>query len=296
MTSFSRQFDDPLERDQTRAPGGVFDAHVHIFPEKVSAAIWRWFDDNAWPIRYQRSPDELDRFLGDRGVEGYLALHYAHAPGMADGLNRFMLDFAVAHPRCVPAATVLPGEEGAEGILDRALSAGARAVKIHCHVQRVAPDAPEMDAVYRQVVAHEALLLIHCGNEPDLPGYGMDIASLCTAAGFDRAMRRFPDMKVIVPHLGMGETAAYEALLDRYEHLYLDTAMMLSSFFEDRPADGFLERNWRRVIYGTDFPHIPYAWDRDLRAIEASPLDDEQRAAVLDGHIRRLLGLSALSA
>jgi len=290
VISFSSQVDDPLERDQTCAPSGVFDGHVHLFPERTAAAIWRWFDTHAWPIRYQRSPEELDRFLGDRGVERYLALLYAHAPGMAAELNRFILEFAAEHPRCVPTATVLPGEEGADGILDRALSAGARAVKIHCHVQRVTPDAPEMDGIYRQVMAHDVPLLIHCGNEPSLPGYADDIAARCTAAAFDRAMRRFPEMKVIVPHLGMGETAAYEALLDCYENLYLDTAMALSSFFELELPAGLVERRWQRLIYGSDFPNIPYAWDRDLRAIEAADLTAEQRAAVLGGHARQLLG------
>ncbi len=90
----------------------------------------------------------------------------------------------------------------------------------------------------------------------------------------------------------MGETTAYEALLDKYENLYLDTAMMLSAFFDDCPPADFVERRWERLVYGTDFPNIPYAWDRDLRAVEAAALTSEQRARVLGGNARHLLGVS----
>ncbi|MGA9520451.1 MAG: hypothetical protein WBV82_03245 [Myxococcaceae bacterium] len=31
----------------------VVDAHVHLFPDGVFEAIWRWFDQYGWPIRYK---------------------------------------------------------------------------------------------------------------------------------------------------------------------------------------------------------------------------------------------------
>ncbi len=296
MARFPRTVDDPPERDSTsnRAPAGTIDAHVHIFPERLFAAIWRWFDENAWQIRYRLVAREVDAFLGDHGVERYVALNYSHAPGLAESLNRFTLDFANSHPRCVPCATVFPGEPNAEHILDRALSAGARAVKLHCHVQRFLPDAPEMDPLYRSIEAHDALLVMHCGSEPKLPGYAFDTRTL-TAAALGRALERHPEVKVSVPHFGFAETAGYELLLDRYPNLYLDVSTMLAGFFAEGPPEGILERRWDRLLYGTDFPHIPYAWDRDLRAIEAAPLSAEQRAAVLGGNARRLLGMDPAS-
>lgn len=286
-----RRVPDPPERDRTTAPAGVIDAHVHVFPSRVCDAIRRWFDENAWEIRYAQDAESVDAFLGARGIERYLALHYAHTEGMAESLNRFVLDFARTHPRCIPVATVLPGEPDAEGILDRALGAGARAVKLHSHVQCVGPDDPRVDVVLRKVLEHDALLVFHCASAPILPGYACDIEKMCTADALDRAMRRHPEAKVCVPHLGMSETAGYVALLDRYPNLYLDTAMALSGYFEAEGLDAILERHWDRILYGTDFPNLPHAWDRDLRAVEAAGLSDAQRAAVLGGNARRLLGL-----
>lgn len=276
-------------------PADIIDAHVHIFPPRVFAAIWRWFDQNAWSIRYRLEAEQIDAFFAERGVNRYLGLHYAHAPGMAAVLNEFVRDFAASHPRCIPCATVLPGEPGAEAIVDEALAAGARAVKIHAHVQCVAPDDPRMDAVYRQVLAHDALLVYHCGNEPNLPGYHCDIPALCTPEALARALSRFPEIKICVPHFGAGDIAAYDALLDRYPNLYLDTAMMLSSYFEPA-ADltDLLRRRWQRVLYGTDFPNIPYSWDRDLRGLLAAELPAEHTAAILGENARRALNLDSV--
>lgn len=286
-----RRVDDPVERDATTAPPGVVDAHVHVFPSRVCEAIRRWFDANAWEIRYRFDAEQVDAFLAARGVERYLGLHYSHAPGMAESLNRFALDFAREHPRCIPCATVLPGEPGAERILDEALSAGARAVKLHCHVQCFSIDEPRLDPIFRAAEAHDALLVVHCGDAPALPGYECDIGALCTADALDRAMRRHPAAKVCVPHLGLGDVASHVALLDRHPNLHLDTAMALSGYFPIDRVTELLHTHWDRLLYGTDFPNLPYAWDRDLRAIERAGLDGAKRAAILGGNARRLLGL-----
>jgi len=284
-----RKLDDPPERDESSAPPGVIDAHVHIFPREVFAAIRRWFDEHAWSCRYQLDAEALDAFLSARGVERYLGLHYAHKPGMAEQLNEFALEFAQGHPRCIPCATVFPGEPNAEGILDRALTAGARAVKLHGHVQRIAADDPRLDAVYGRVVEHGVLLIFHNGSAPAFSAYGDELRALCTVAALERALRRFPEMRVCVPHFGFAETAGYVDLLGRYPNLYLDTAMGLAGFFPFHGGAELLARHSDRILYGTDMPNLPYAWDRDLRFIEQSDLDEEQRRAVLGGNARRLL-------
>jgi hypothetical protein len=92
----------------------VVDGHVHVFPDPVFDALWRWFEANAWPIRYKlRAPDTV-RFLLDRGVQNIIALHYGHKNGMSRSLNHFVAELAKAEPRMIPFATVLPGEPDAE--------------------------------------------------------------------------------------------------------------------------------------------------------------------------------------
>src|SRR5258708_26576281 len=123
----------------------IVDARVHLFPDRLAQAIRRWFDTHAWSIEHRIGVDECVAKLRAGGVDRMVALPYAHKPGIARALNEFTLELARAHPSVIPCCTVFPGEQGAEQIIDEALSAAFRGVKIHCHVMQIAPDAPRLD-------------------------------------------------------------------------------------------------------------------------------------------------------
>lgn len=266
----------------------LLDAHVHLFPERVFDAIWRWFDAHAWPVRYRLYTDAVLDFLQARGVRQVVALHYAHRPGMAEALNRYLLEVARRRPEVIPTATVFPGEPGAAEILRRAFGDGARGVKIHCHVQRVAPDDPRLDPVYTEAARAGMPVVIHAGREPSSEAYGIDCRALCSAEKVSRVLARHPDTTLVVPHLGADELQPFEALLDRHPRLYLDTTMMLAGYFPIAPDRALPARRADRLLYGTDFPNIPYAWDRELRWLAGADLSRAQAAAILGGNARAL--------
>ncbi len=45
-------------------------------------------------------------------------------------------------------------------------------------------------------------------------------------------------------------------------------------------------------MYGSDFPNLPYAWDRELRQIARCALPDDALAALLGGNAAALFGLA----
>lgn len=295
--------------DTTHVPAAlaaypIIDAHVHVFPPRVFEAVWRWFDRYGWPIRYRLQARETVRFLLDRGVSHVVGLHYAHVPGLAAMLNPFVAELAREEPRLVPCATVLPGEDGARALLDEALGPlGLRGVKLHCHVQRLAPDDPRLDDVYDAARAHGVPVIIHAGNAPASPHYGCDVDALCTPEALDRALARHPEATVIVPHLGAARMEETAALLARHENLHLDSTMTINRYlptgttFEvgTGTVDELLARALdlvrafpTRVLYGTDFPNIPYEWDRELCLLAAAGLPDESLRAILGGNAKRL--------
>lgn len=265
------------------------DSHVHIFPERVFQAIWRWFDRNHWSVKYQYTAEQVDAFLAERGVDAYIGLHYSHTEGMASQLNDFALKFSEDHPRCLPCATILPGEPGAEAILQGALEAGAVAIKIHSHVQKVAPNDPNMDLVYELATAYQAVLIIHCGNEPAHDAYGCNIQELCRFENFRQAIERYPDCKIVVPHLGMSDAEKYFDLLADFENLYLDTAMAIGEYFPVEPMLEHIAAHSDRVLFGTDFPNLPYAWDKELNILKDLDVTESQRAALLGGNAVKIL-------
>ncbi len=37
----------------------LIDFHTHFFPDKLFEAIWKWFEDQGWPIIYKKYADDL---------------------------------------------------------------------------------------------------------------------------------------------------------------------------------------------------------------------------------------------
>jgi predicted TIM-barrel fold metal-dependent hydrolase len=273
-------------------PPMIVDAHVHLFPERLAEAVRRWFAEHAWDIRYRLHVADAVRTLREGGIDRAVALPYAHKPGMAVALNDFTLQIAREHREVVPCCTVFPGEDGGERILAEALAGEFAGVKIHCHVMRIAPDDPRMDAVWRASARHRKPVVIHCGNEPALAGYGVDVRAFSGAARLERALRRHPDAIAVVPHLGMDETARFEALLDELPNLHLDTTMAITGYFPYAADLGILRRRPDRVLYGTDFPNLPYDWRREIDAVRALRLPASDEARILGGNAARLFGLA----
>jgi predicted TIM-barrel fold metal-dependent hydrolase len=271
----------------------MIDAHVHLLPDRLMAAIRGWFDTYAWDIKFREGVDETVAFLLAGGVERMVTLPYAHKAGMARALNDFTRDVAARHPSVVPCCTVFPGEEGEEALLDEALGRdGFAGVKIHSHVMKIAPDDPRLDPVWRASARYRKPVVIHCGREPSVNGaYGIDTRTVSGAARIGRTLERHPDAVVIVPHLGADEFAEFEALLSRHANLYLDTTMAISGYFEYGPDLEMLRRHPGRILYGTDFPNIPYEWDREWKVIRALELPPADEALIIGGNAARLFSI-----
>ena len=66
--------------------------------------------------------------------------------------------------------------------------------------------------------------------------------------------------------------------------------MALSNYLPGEAPD---IRDWPldRIMYGTDFPNLPYAWDRELKLIADYDLEPEQLKALLFRQRHALHGL-----
>ncbi|SDO38466.1 amidohydrolase family protein [Desulforhopalus singaporensis] len=247
----------------------VIDSHVHIFPRPLFAAVRRWFDDHGWTIRYRLRTREVFDYLLSRGVRHIVALQYAHKKGIARGLNGYMAEQCKMFSGQVTGlATVYPGEEDAVNILQEAFDSGLKGVKLHAHVQCFDINHSSMEELYDCCIQNDKPLLMHIGREPKSPAYPCDPYKICKAEKLEEVLRNFPDLKICVPHLGVDEVSHYHKLSNRYDNLWLDTAMVITDYL---PFDNRIELvRYRtdRIMYGSDFPNIPYAWDRELRELQ----------------------------
>ena len=268
----------------------VTDAHVHLFPDRVFDALWRWFDEHAWPIRYRLHADEVVAFQRARGVEHLVALTYSHKPGMARALNAWLAEGWAGRDDVTALGSVLPGEPDAAGIVREAFALGLGGIKLHCHVQCFAPDDPAVAEVYQACADAGRPLVMHAGREPKSPAYRCDPHALCSVDRVEAVLRDHPRLKLCVPHLGADEFESYAALLDRHDNLWLDTTMAVAGFFPGPQPDvgPLLAAHSERILYGTDFPNVPFAWDRELKRIAGLGLRPEALEAVVGGTARAL--------
>ncbi len=267
-----------------------------MFPDRLFDAIWSWFDARGWPIRDKLYADAAIDKLEQAGTDRAVALPYAHKPGMASELNAWVGKLAKRRPMLVAGATVHPLDTDAISILRAARDEhGARVVKQHCHVMNIAPDDPRMFPLYEACITLGLPLVLHCGNGPKPDDLQLTSDLVSGADRTERVLQRYPDLTLVVAHLGAMQEARFFELLDRYPNLYLDTTMALTPFMPGQVvADRSQLKRWPdRILFGSDFPYLPFELERERNAVKALDMTDEQRASILHGAAARLFKLEA---
>ena len=110
-------------------------------------------------------------------------------------------------------------------------------------------------------------VVVHCGSGP-LPGAH-------TGPGpFGEVLAAHPRLTAVIAHCGAPEYAAHLALAERYRNVHLDTTMVgtrsSTHLAPSPPRMRALGDLGDRVVLGSDFPNIPYAYAEQLDALHAS--------------------------
>ncbi|KAF9118765.1 hypothetical protein BGX30_004314 [Mortierella sp. GBA39] len=184
-----------------------------------------------------------------------------------------------------------------------------------------------MDEVYETCIEFDKPVLIHAGKEPNSKAYKVDAGKICDFSIVEDVLRRYPRLRICIPHLGMNQYEEFFDLLDKYPNLYLDTTMTLGAFFQPlnspslptttscssstcdhttrttniknnnmstapalKPMAEMLRtmllRHSDRILYGTDWPNIPYDWCRELANL-VSLVDGDGEATAVGERVRK---------
>jgi len=98
-------------------------------------------------------------------------------------------------------------------------------------------------------------------------------------------MKRFPDLRICVPHMGAPEFDEFLYLMGDYPHMFLDTTMI------NTPTDLFdttfkgnqelLFRYGHRVCFGSDWPNVPYEYNEAIASVEKFGFDPKSHGRVM---------------
>jgi len=270
----------------------LIDIHVHLFPAPVFRAIWRYFENSSaglWNIKYRVHGSEHVRLLESFGVRRFSGLLYAHKAGMAASLNSFMKDMADEFPALLPFGTIYAGDgdtlSQARRIFDEFRFYG---IKLHPFVSGEQLDDPAFFPAYELMEAQNRVMICHPASAPVYDAKD-------GASRIGRILKEFPRLRVVIAHCGAFETIEYIDLAKGYEHVYFDTAMncVHTHVFENNcPGREFFVRNQDRILYGSDFPNIPYDYAMQGDALRALNLGPEIENKIFQGNAEKLLGIT----
>jgi len=266
-----------------------WDAHVHLFPEQLFDAIWGWFSSSGWDIPYANwELGSYVDYLKEMGMDCAFLLTYAHKPDMSLELNRWVRDFCRQYPCFIPFACIHPLDSNLEEVIFTVMDDWQFAgFKLQLSVQQFAADDSRLEPIYQAVLERHKPIIIHTGTAPyseDDPLLGLD--------HLERVMIRWPELKVVIPHLGFYEFEKAFSLIERYPNVYLDTSWVLGNPKVQLPVSRlvyFMERYPQRFLYGSDFPIMEYKPESGLDALLSLGLTRETLHSILIGNARSLI-------
>jgi predicted TIM-barrel fold metal-dependent hydrolase len=299
----------------------IFDAHCHFFsagffrtlgrdlrePAPADAAVtlpdrlgWdQPGDDTALAARWA---GELDR----HGVGG--AMLIASVPGdeaaVAEAARRYPARFAAAsmvNPNAPDASARAIRAFEEQDLRCLCLFPAMHQVRLHDQrVERLVAIAAERD---KAVFVHCGMLSIGVRKKLGIPSvYDLRFGDPLAVA---RLANTYPSANFIIPHFGAGMLRVTLMAMDAAPNIYVDTSSSNSWMkYQARLtlADVFRQvldvAGPNRILFGTDSSFFPRGWQTPIFDAQLAIIDElvpsaDDRAAILGGNARRILGMPA---
>ena len=187
-------------------------------------------------------------------------------------------------------AIAMPGEEGASHLREMVEKHGARGVKLHGPAQGFNMSDERMWPAYSACQEMGIPIVAHSG--PDKLGAGY-----AEPRAFAGMLAAFPDLKVVIAHMGGGTWGQARELAEAYPSAYFDCCEIIewvggatNAPGEEEFAQLIRDIGASRVLMGSDFPW--YDLDRTIEQVMALPLlSNEEKEGMLGAYAEQALGL-----
>jgi uncharacterized protein len=259
----------------------IFDVHVHLHDSEKSLE------------QYEK------QIAADKsGVTGFGAMWFGGGnlalKGDPTGIranNDRLIALAAKHPEAMPIATVHPYDgDAALAELQRVAARGVKVLKIHPHTQQFDAADPRVLALVKR--AGELGVIVLMDNASIVPADCEKLFNLALQA---------PKTKFIFAHLGglnfrfwniLAAARTAEGLFG--ENINFDisatVAIVAGSPVEDEFVWTMRNVGVEHLLFGSDFPQYPVA--KNLAALDALKLTEDEKAAIRYGNARKLFGLA----
>ena len=207
--------------------------------------------------------------------------------------NRWNCDIAIQNPGLVPFigadVNALPGNQCAEHIRDMIENHAAAGVKLHGAFQGFDMSDERLWPTYQVCQELDIPIIAHAGPDRDSNGFAEPRA-------FARMLKSFPQLRVVVAHLGGGTWNQTLEIAQAFDNAYFDCCE-INEWTQSThgPSDQQLAQLIRdigtdRVMMGSDFPW--YDLDHSIDRVFSLPLlSMEEKERIVGANAVDILGL-----
>jgi uncharacterized protein len=275
----------------------VLDAHVHLHPAwMMKPAVKAMFEAERADVpqirRFEEDPDAFLAHLDAEGIDAACIVNYVSPDvmGYTPATNEWVASFTKGSPRLVGMGSAHPdATPDVRSEVERVLSLGLRALKVHPAHQLLYPHDERLRPLYEIAEARGIPVTIHSGTSV-FPGAK---ARFTDPVFVDDVAVDFPKLKILLAHAGRPlwyETAFF--LARRHDNVLLEVSGIPPKRLLDvLPRLGDIDH---KVVWGSDWPSMGV---RSLRAnveqLLALPLSDAAKGRILWENGARVFGVAA---
>ncbi len=256
----------------------IIDFHCHVYPDNIAGKLISRMEEiyhvkRKHDATYQSLHNSMKK--GNIGKAVVLAVankpeHFKTNEWYAEisRKNDSIISFGSIHPRNNPQDLLKFKEWGLTGI------------KWQPNAQQFYPNDPKMKEFYRVASELGLIVIFHCGNEENNV-----FGQYAQPENFKLVLKKFPDLKVVLTHLGGYQTWHKLDNVLGYENTYYDTAHLPGNIPDNQFLDLIEKIGIDKVIFGTDFP-----WEDHLEQVaKVQKLLGKEADKILRANPERLL-------
>ena len=260
----------------------IFDAHAHIYPEKIAVKASRTIGEfYNIEMDFDGTSENLIKIGNEHNVEKFLVHSVATTPHQVEKINDFIISECEKHKdRFIGFSTLHQDYEDPAKELARVKAAGLKGVKLHPDFQKFEISDPKMDDAYRAMADLDMPVLFHTGDKR---------YNWSNPAHVPVILKRHPKLKVICAHFGAYSQWDEAAECLKGEGVWVDTS---SSFFmiSDEEAKRFINLyGEEKVLFGSDYP----MWNvgNEIKNILRLGLGEETNKKIFSENLSNLLNI-----
>ncbi|NOZ41094.1 MAG: amidohydrolase family protein [Planctomycetes bacterium] len=213
--------------------------------------------------------------------------------------DQYVADYVAAHPETLLGFLSLdPTQEGWQDELrDGHERLGLRGIKLMSMYAGFRPDDSQLDPLWTYAQTHQLPVLLHTGTT-----FVAQAPLECTLPRhLDNVAIRFPDVKIIMAHLGHPYEGECVAVIRKHSNVFADISALHYRPFQLYHSLMLVQEYgvWDKVLFGTDFPFTTvdatidglHGLNKMLEGTSLPRLDPQQIDAMIHRESLSLLGL-----